>query len=150
MVDNERVLTEEGKAQLKIVGEYLRAFDPAVILYSPLKRIQECATIIKKAVTNGCRMIEEIRLIEIYDNQHYLALDKNMPVFLDELVEKYAGKQVVCVSHQDTIQGAVSSLAVTASEANFPCRTAEGYRLVFAGQKFVEIQKIQPAHEISG
>lgn len=148
MVDNERILTEEGRAQLKRVGEYLRAFDPAVILYSPLKRIQECATIIKKAVANGCRMVEEIRLIEIYDNQHYLALDKDMPTFLDELVEKYAGKQVICVSHQDTIQGTVSSLGVTAAEADFPCRTAHGYRLVFAGQKFVEIQKIRPADAV--
>lgn len=147
-IDNQRVLTEEGREQLKKVGEYLKGFDPAAIFYSPRRRTLECATILKKTIANGCPMVEKSELLEIYNQEQYVAIDKKMPKFLAELVGEYAGKQVVCVSHQDTIQGAVSSLGVTSGEANFPCQTAQGYRLVFAGETFAEIQKIQPAHEI--
>ena len=81
LVDNERILTEEGRAQLKRVGDYLKAFDPAVIFYSPRKRTEDCAAIIKRTVASGVQMVEEKRLIEIYDNQQYLALDKKMPAY---------------------------------------------------------------------
>lgn len=147
-IDNQRVLTERGRAQLKKVGTYLQAFQPTTIYCSPRLRTVQSAEIIGEFIGRNIEIVEDQSLYEIYGDQAYRALKTSMPDFVGKLVKKHAGEQVVCVSHMDTIQGALESLGVSETEADFPCRTAEGYRVVFAGNTMVECQKIRPANEV--
>ncbi len=144
-VDNERQLTEEGSQQLEKVGEYLAAFAPVAIYSSPRKRTLQSAEIIKEQAHIDSAVQSAQELFEIYSPSDYQSLEKRIPNFFAQLVAKHSGRHIVCVSHQDTIQGGLDAYDLTDEEKDFPCEMAELYRLVFAGPTLVECQKLRPA-----
>lgn len=144
-LDDQRQLTKEGRAQLKKVGEYLKSFAPSVIFSSPRQRTIESAEIIKQITKTTSKVVIAVELLEIYNTASYVATERTVPDFLVSLVKKHAGAQIVCVSHMDVIEGALRGFKVTADEAKLPCGMADVYRLVFAGETFVECTKLQPA-----
>lgn len=146
--DDLRVLSEQGRAQLKKVGEYLAQFSPVKVYTSPRRRTVESAEAIATQLTPKPQVETRDELMEIYSIAAYQDLKKNIPTFFDQLVASLGGSQIVCVSHQDTIQGGLDAFNLTEEEKDFPCQMGEGYRLVFADAVLVECQKIRPAHEL--
>ncbi|HSX42103.1 MAG TPA: histidine phosphatase family protein [Candidatus Saccharimonadales bacterium] len=146
-IDNERVLTEEGRAQEKRVGEYLKSFAPSVIYSSHMKRAVETAEIIKVAAEIPGDIISRSELAEMYHGQvqGYAERGAAFKDFLQELCQKHAGEQIVLSFHEDPIESMVAHLGFTTEELDFPCQMSQGYRLVFAGEVPVECQKINPA-----
>lgn len=146
-LDGERILTEQGRAQLNKVGEYLKSFAPSKIYSSPVKRTIESAEVIKEQI--GDITIETTqRLFEVYSNERFNESFTDGPKFLQELAQKHTGEHIICVSHQDVIEQFVRGLGATNEEAQFPCKTAQGYRVVLAQDIFVEITKISPADAV--
>lgn len=145
-LDDVRVLTEEGRAQLQKVGEYLAAFMPKVIFTSPRQRTVESAEIIQQFAQAKEGIIQDKALYEIYTASQFAETAVDLPAWLRNVASKYAGEQVVCVSHQDAIEQALRGLGVSSDEAQFPCQMAAVYRLVFAGDTFVECSKLNPAN----
>ena len=116
-------LTEKGIAQAKALAEKVRGLDIGVILSSPLKRASETGRIISEKC--GAPIIIDPRLIEqnygIYEgvdrkDPDFLANKRNFAYkypggesmmqlayrvygLLDEIIEKYSGKNVLIVSH---------------------------------------------------
>lgn len=148
VTDNLRVLTKQGRSQLRKVGEYLAQFMPVAIYTSSRKRAIESSELIAAAIDPAPPIEERAELMEIYSNDDYRALEHRIPRFFAELVAKHAGEQIVCVSHQDVIQGGLDAFQLTDPEKDFPCEMGELYRLVFAGPVLVECQKAKPAHEV--
>lgn len=144
-IDNERVLTDFGQKQIQAVGEYLRAFAPSAIYSCPRNRTAQTAEIIKEKAEIASEIVKRDELLEIYSDADYASLTARIPAFIKELIEKHAGDHIVCVSHQDVIEGGLRAFGVEADEAEFPCKVGEGYRLVFAGDVFVQATKITPA-----
>jgi broad specificity phosphatase PhoE len=144
-VDNERVLTEFGQKQIRTVGEYLRSFAPSAIYSSPRRRTLESAEILRETSEVAGKVIERNELLEIYSDSDYASLQVRMPLFFQELLQKHAGEHIICVSHQDVIEGGLRALGVSAEEAEFPCKMGECYRIVFAGPTFVQATKLTPA-----
>lgn len=145
--DGERLLTEEGIVQLKKVGEYLKSFAPVKIFASPTKRTLQSAQIIAQQV-GDIEIEKSDRLFEVYSNERYDEAFKDGSKFLKQLAMQYSGQHVICVSHQDIIEQFVRGLGASADEAQFPCKMSQGYRVVFANDKFVEITKINPANAV--
>jgi len=146
--DDLRHLSERGRVELQRVGEYLAEFSPVKVYASPRHRTVESAEIIADCSEAKPPIEKRDELFEIYSNEAYQALEHQIPKFFGELVQAHAGQHIVCVSHQDTIQGGLDAFNLSDVEKDFPCQMAEGYRLVFAGEVLVECQKIRPAHEI--
>lgn len=147
-IDAKRVLTEQGKKQIAKVGEYLRAFAPTAIYSSPLKRTLETAEIIRSKAEIAAKIESKNELLEIYSDSDYQALSQKIPALMNQLATKHPGEHIVCTSHQDVIEGGLKALGVEAEEADFPCLMAQLYRLVFAGNTFVEATKLDPAASI--
>jgi broad specificity phosphatase PhoE len=144
--DDKRHLTERGKEQMRLVGEYLKDFAPAAIYSSPRRRTVECSQIIKATAQIESQIVEAKELMEVYTNEQYLSLSQRVPQFFREIVRAHPGRHIVCLTHQDVIQGALDSYDLTSQEKSFPCWMGEGYRLVFAGDILVECNKILAAH----
>ncbi|MEX1123902.1 MAG: phosphoglycerate mutase family protein [Patescibacteria group bacterium] len=148
-VDDRRRLTEKGQSQSRRNGRYLKAFRPTAIYSSPLHRTIETSSIIKELAEIPGEVITGQDLYEIYDNDSFYSIGKCLPKFFQSIIAKHAGEQVVCVSHQDVIETVLRSYDVSEQEAEFPCLMGEMYRLVFAGDVFVQATKLTPAnHEI--
>lgn len=145
-IDGERVLTEMGEGQVERVGEYLRSFAPSVIYSSPIKRTMQSSIILKKVAQIDGEIIETDELFEVYNNERYMSLEKKLPAFLRSIATKHAGEQIVCVSHQDVIEGAMRGLGF--GEEDFPCQMAELFRVVYADDIPVESIKLKPADGI--
>ncbi len=147
VIDGERVLTEEGRAQEKRVGEYLKSFAPSAIYSSPVLRSIQTAELIKEAAEIPGEIITAHCLVEMYHGRGEYE-DRKVAVqeFFQQLTTKHAGEHIVLASHQDPIETIVEHLGFTAEELDFPCRMSQGYRLVFAGSQPVECQKLNPAH----
>jgi len=144
-VDGERVLTQQGIAQMEKVGEYLKSFAPSAIYSSPLRRTTQCAAIIKEKAGIGSEVEERPELVEVYSSSDYRSVATRMPKFFEDIIAKNPGQQLVCVSHQDVIQATLDSYDLTEEEKAFPCQMGEMYRLVFADTTLVECQKLKPA-----
>ncbi len=145
-VDDTRRLTEKGKQQSERNGRYLRDFAPAAIYASPLNRTMETAEIIKSAAEIPGNVVIGKDLFEIYDNQSFYSIGTRLTKFLTSLINAHPGEQLVCVSHQDVIETTLRSLNVTEVEGEFPCQMGEMYRVVFAGNTFVQATKLKPAY----
>lgn len=130
---------------MKKVGEYLASFAPVAIYASPTTRTKQSAEAIKHAAKIPGAVVERQELFEIYSSADYQALATRIPELFQELIRKHPGHHLVCVAHQDTIQGGLDSFDLTDEEKDFPCRMAEMYRLVFADVTLVECQKLKPA-----
>jgi len=141
-VDKERVLTKKGMEQSKNNGQYLADFGPIAVYSSPLKRTVQTAEIICQQAGVELAVQVNPELLEIYDDQSWQSIATRLPKLFRKLISQHAGKQVVCVTHQDVIEGALGALKVTSEEADFPCRVGEMYRTVFAGEEFVQATKI--------
>lgn len=146
--DNQRVLSRKGIGQLKKVGEYLKAFAPEKIYASPRKRTLQSAELIRQEAGVEEPVEEAKELFEIYSDADYRSLEARIPRFFSQIVGRYPGKQIVCVSHQDVIQGGLNAFQLTEAEKDFPCQMADVYRLVFAGAVLVECQKLRPADAV--
>ncbi|QQG50040.1 MAG: histidine phosphatase family protein [Candidatus Berkelbacteria bacterium] len=144
-IDGERVLTQEGRDQIKKVGEYIANFAPVAIYSSPRLRTIQTAEVIEEVAKIPREIEQKQELYEIYSPGDYQALENIIPKFFDELITKHAGCHIVCTTHQDVIQGGLEAFDLTDEEKDFPCLEAEMYRLVFAGHKLVECQKLTPA-----
>jgi broad specificity phosphatase PhoE len=147
-IDDQRRLTEQGREQMKRVGEYLKSFAPAAIYSSPRHRTIECSEIIKQEAEIPGDIISNQALVEVYTDSDYNSLAQRLPEFFKSVTAKHIGEQIVCVSHQDVIQGALNCYHLDEEEKDFPCRMGEGYRLVFAQDRLVECIKIKPAHGV--
>lgn len=145
-LDNVRRLNEEGRGQIKKVGEYLKSFAPSAILTSPLHRTVETAQIIKDVAEIPGEITENRILLEEYSAADFAEDEKTVPELLLKLARQYVGEHIVCVSHMDVIEQALRGLGVSSEEAKFPCQMAAVYRLVFAGDAFVECIKVNPAN----
>ncbi len=145
-VDGERILTEKGEKQITKVGEYLKSFAPSVIYSSPIKRTMQCSQMIKKIAEVSGNVVETKELLEVYDNERYLSLEEKLPRFLESVATKHPGEQIVCVSHQDVIEGALRGLSFESVE--LPCQVAEIFRIVYANNVPVECVKLKPADEV--
>lgn len=146
--DDLRVLSKKGKEQFRKVGEYLAQFSPVKVYTSPRHRTVESAEIIAHQISSVPSVEKRDELSEIYSNEAYQGLAKRIPGLFTALISAHAGEQIVCVSHQDTIQGGLDAYDLPEAEKDFPCQVAEGYRLVFADSVLVECQKIRPANEV--
>jgi broad specificity phosphatase PhoE len=146
--DNERALTEFGRKQIQMVGQYLSSFAPTAIYSSPLGRTIETAEIIKTVSEIDGPIIKREELLEIYSQADYLSLHSRIPLFFQEILKKHAGEHIICVSHQDVIEGGLRALGITADEAEFPCLMGQCYRVVFVGSVFVHATKLAPAPQI--
>lgn len=147
--DDLRVLSKQGRAQLRKVGKYLAQFVPTIIYTSSRQRTVESSELIAAAIDPKPPIEVRAELLEIYSNDDYRTLEHRIPRFFAQLVAKHAGEQIVCVSHQDVIQGGLDAFQLTEPEKDFPCEMGELYRLVFAGPVLAECQKARPAHEVS-
>lgn len=147
-IDGERVLTEKGRAQIKKVGEYIAGFAPVAVYSSPRLRAVQTAEIIREVATIADEIVTRQELYEIYSPGDYKSLRGKIPTFFAELTTKHAGQHIVCTTHQDVIQGGLEAFGLTEEEMDFPCQVSEMYRLVFAGDKLVECQKLKPANAI--
>jgi broad specificity phosphatase PhoE len=145
--DGKRLLTEGGKQQIKRVGEYLKDFAPVAVYSSPMERVQQTAAILRTEAGVDAPVIIEPELHEIYDDRSYGSVGSRVGDFLQKIIAAHAGQQLVCATHMDVIESLLKSLKVTSEEAQFPCRTADCYRLVFADTTFVECAKIPIGHE---
>jgi broad specificity phosphatase PhoE len=142
-IDNQRVLAEVGERQMEKVGEYLQSFSPSALYTSPRYRTMQCAHIIKERAKIETAITERDELMEVYTDIDYTSLEARLIKLFKEIVATHEGEQVVCVTHQDVIRGALR--AVEAVEVNIACDMADVYRLVFAGDVFVECSRQQPA-----
>jgi broad specificity phosphatase PhoE len=147
-LDGHRILTERGRAEMQRVGEYLADFAPTAIYTSPTLRTKQCAEIIKRAAAITAEAEERPELVEVYSNSDYESIATRIPQFFAELIQRHPGQHLVCISHQDVIQGGLNCYELTNEEKDFPCRMGEMYRLTFAAETLVECQKLRPAHEI--
>lgn len=143
-IDAERMLTDEGRKQIQSAGEYVKAFEPAAIYCSPRKRTIETAEIIKKFGEIDGELELRDELLEIYTDAQYEDLAVTIPKLFQELISKHRGKHIVCASHQDVIEGCLRALGVSDEEAQFPCGVGHLYRIVYAGDQFVQAVKYTP------
>jgi len=148
-IDAERVLTQVGKKQLQEVGKYIRPFAPVAIYASPRKRAIESAEEIKKFGEIDSEIITSDELIEIYTDAQYEALSVTIPSYFQKLVELHRGHHIVCASHQDVIEGGLRALGASDEEADFPCNMGQMYRVVYAGDTFVQAVKLDPASSVA-
>lgn len=148
-IDAERVLTELGKRQLQEVGKYVKPFAPVAIYASPRKRVIESAEEVKKFGEIDNQIITKQELLEIYTDAEYEALTLTIPKLFQELVALHQGSHIVCVSHQDVIEGGLRALGVSDQEASFPCKMGQMYRVVYAGNTFAQAVKLDPAISIT-
>lgn len=146
--DDLRILSKPGRAQLRKVGKYLAQFVPTVIYSSSRRRAIESCELMAAQIDPKPPIEERSELFEVYTNEDYRTLEHRIPRFFAQLVAKHPGEQIVCVSHQDVIQGGLDAFQLTDPEKDFPCEMGELYRLVFAGPVLVECQKMRPAHEV--
>lgn len=144
-IDDNRKLTEKGKEQSKKNGEYLNAFSPTAILSSPMHRTVETSEIMRKYADVSKKIVVENELHEIYNNASWHSIETRIPELFEKIIKKHSGEHVICVSHQDVIEGALRALKVTSAEAELPCQMGQIYRLVFAGKKFVQVTKLDPS-----
>lgn len=147
-LDGQRVLTEQGRAQMKKVGEYLADFAPVKVYTSPTMRTTQCAEIICETAGVMHPYEERQELIEVYSNADYTSITTRIPHLFNELIKKHTGQHIICLSHQDVIQRGLDCYELTSTEKDLPCQMGEMYRLTFAGEKLVECHKLRPAHEV--
>lgn len=147
-VDSLRILTERGVRQSLENGQYLEQFDISAIFSSPLKRTMSTAEAVKQGSGFSGEIMPEPELLEIYDQRSFDSVKTRIPNLFRRLINDYHGKHIACVSHQEVIETTLEALGVINKEANFPCGMGEMYRLVFAGETFVQATKLTPAHEV--
>jgi len=145
-IDATRVLTEKGISQCQRNGQYLADFAPVAIYASPLKRTVQSAQEIKRSTGMTAKVITDDNLLEVYDNARWEAVNKNIPAFFEEIIDKHAGSQVICVTHLDVAVGALRALGAARMEIASICQMGEMYRLVFAGKTFVQATKLMPGN----
>lgn len=146
--DDQRLLTKIGEQQVKKVGEYLKEFAPVAIYSSPMERTQQTAEIIRRVADIKKNVIIEPELHEIYDTRSYDSVGSRVGELMKKIIHTHRGEQVVCSTHMDVIESLLTSLNVTADEADFPCRAADSYRLVFADHTLVECLKVPVVHAV--
>ncbi len=144
-VDKGRMLSKEGRAQAKVVGEYLREFSPSAIFSSPYDRTKDTAEIIRESAAINAQVKTESALAEIYRHFHLNEREWEIERFINSLVEKFDGRAVVVVTHQVPIEEYLPRIGFTAAEIEAPCQMGQGYRITFADAKPVECQKLNPA-----
>lgn len=144
-IDDNRRLTKKGKEQSKKNGEYLSAFSPSIIFSSPMQRTIETSEIIKTSAGASKKIVIEKELHEIYDNASWYSIETRIPELFERIIKKHSGEHIICVSHQDVIEGTLKALNVTSDEADLPCQMGQIYRLVFAGNRFVQVNKLDPS-----
>ena len=144
-VDGERKLNEKGKDEEKAVGQYLKAFAPSAIYASPRERTLESAGILQKEAEIPGKINVLNELFEVYSDSDYQMRGKRVPHILESLVKQHAGEHIVVVTHGDVLDVTLRRLGATDEEIQFPCYPGQIYRIVFAGEKFVEALKLDPA-----
>ena len=144
-IDDNRVLTSNGKEQCRKNGEYLKDFSLSTIYSSPMKRTVETSEIIKKHAEIDADVVVEQELHEIYDNASWQSIGTRIPELFLKFVGKHSGEQIACVSHMDVIENTLRAIGATNEEADFPCQIGQMYRLVFAGKTFVQVTKLDPS-----
>lgn len=158
-----RHLTEEGIRQVKETAEKLREENVDIIIASPLTRTVETATIISEAT--GVPVLQDVRLREtnfgIYDagpiERFFNAYSKpeeriltdggdgvesfedmraRVVSILDDIKKECAGKNVVLVSHADTLEqihGVLVGEGVRASALGWSPKTGSMTKIEWQG-----------------
>jgi broad specificity phosphatase PhoE len=141
--DATRQLTDLGKHQSQVVGQYLDQFQPAAIYSSPLDRCRDTAVAIQKEIGLNDEIIFANQLVEIYSNEPRAEAGERGESIFATILHDHAGDQVVAVTHQYII-GYIVADFMGVSFRDVPCDFADIYRLVFAGFKLVEATRLQP------
>ena len=142
-VDDRRRLNQRGRGQAKKVGEYLKDFGCAAVYSSPRHRCKETALIIKKEADILGEVVIDKRLDEFYPGDTNSGTLQRLHDYFLEVSDKYAGQQVVAVTHQHNL---VSIAAEVTKKFDWhEASSAAVLRLVFAGRKLVQASWLHPS-----
>lgn len=145
--DAERQLTERGRRQVAVLGEFFIQFAPSAIYTSPLDRCRDSAVIIQQKAGSSSGIIPTNQLLEIYSSEPRDEAGERGESIFETILRDHRAEQVVAVTHQYIIGYIVADfLGVEYREV--PCDFADVYRLVFADGMLVEATRLQPAHGV--
>lgn len=174
------VLTQLGKQQAALTAAYLKLFPVSVIFSGPMVRSQQTAEIIHNALKCQAvridsrlnewdmtpwtgkpfltRKTEDRTLWESYQEtpdivpftEKLSQVAVRMQEFVASALKKFAGEQLVAVSHSDTIKAARLSLENKPLRAihTIPCRLGSITALHFDGNRLASVAYHHPAAKL--